>query len=168
MRLALIIVIALGAGIGLLLPAAPSAPPAAPRTAPPPATAPAPARRVEAPRETVIARDDAGRFFAVAEVNGAPIRFIVDTGADTVALTPEDARRANIPFDPAGFAVVGMGAGGPVRGAAVRIAEVSLDGKRATDVRGVVLEGADVSLLGHSYLRQLASVTIAGDEMRLR
>jgi len=54
-----------------------------------------------------------------------------------------------------------------VRGQEVHIDKIVLDGKRATDVFGVVLEGADVSLLGHSYLRHISDVQIKGDKMIL-
>lgn len=159
MRTALFLVVIVGALIGVLIPHG-SAPPVA--SAAPSAPVPAP------PRETVIERSERGHFAAVAEVNGMPVRFIVDTGADIVALSEEDALRAHVPFDRARYEVVGRGAAGPVRGARVMIDAIDLDGKRATGVAAVVLEGASMSLLGHSYLRELRSVSIEGDRMVLR
>lgn len=139
MKLALGLVAAAGIGIGLALPAAKPAPriPAAP-----------PPLARETPRPTVVERAASGHFLAVAEVNQQPIRFIVDTGADTVALTLDDARTAGVQFDPSQFEVIGKGAAGYVRGQEVRIAELVLDGNRATDVRAVVMADSDVSLLG--------------------
>lgn len=163
MRLAVFIMLVLGVGIGSIMP---NPRPRASVAAAPPLAAPAVA--TEPPRETVLERSDAGHFLAVADVNRMPVRFVVDTGADTVALTVEDAERAGVRFDRSQFTVVGLGAGGPVRGQEVTIDEIVLDGKRASGVQGVVLEGANVSLLGHSYLRELASVSIEGDRMRLR
>lgn len=121
-----------------------------------------------APRETVLVREDSGHFLTVADVNGEPVRFLVDTGADVVALTTEDAKRAHVFFDTAKFETVGRGASGDVRGQQVRIAELVLDGKRASDVEAVVIEGTPVSLLGQTYLRKMASVHIEGDRMTLR
>jgi aspartyl protease family protein len=163
MKLALFAVILLGTGIGLAL-GKPGAPAAAPVSAPAPAVVAPAEKRVD----TVLSREASGHFLAVADVNDEPIRFVVDTGADTVALSIEDAKRAHVAFDPAQFDVVGHGAGGPVRGQAVQIADIVLDGKRATDVRGVVLEGATMSLLGQTYLRRIDSVLIEGDRMVLR
>lgn len=160
MKIVLAIVVVTGIAIGLAVPVPKgSAPAAVAATAAPPE---------DKPVDTVLERTGRGHFLAVADVNGEPIRFVVDTGADTVALTMEDARRAHIAFDPNEFEVVGRGAGGDVRGQEVRIDKIVLDGKRATDVSGVVLEGADVSLLGHSYLRHVGDVQIKGDQMILR
>jgi aspartyl protease family protein len=159
MKIVLSLVVVAGIAIGLAIPVAKSPPVAA-------AVAAAPGEDV--PVDTVLDRADSGHFLAVADVNGEPIRFVVDTGADMVALTEEDAQRAHVAFDPDQFEVVGKGAGGPVRGQEVRIGKIVLDGKRATDVYGVVLEGADVSLLGHSYLRHVHDVQIKGDKMTLR
>ncbi|MBX9797657.1 MAG: TIGR02281 family clan AA aspartic protease [Sphingomonas sp.] len=156
-------VVILGMAIGFLMPVQPPAPVAAA----PATTAVLRQRPPEPPQETVIERQD-GHFVATAEVNGQPVRFLVDTGADTVALTQEDAQRAGIAFDPALFTVIGQGAAGEVRGQRVTIDQLSLDGKRAQRVGAVVLEGSSLSLLGHSYLRELRSVSIEGDTMRLR
>lgn len=157
MKVALTSVVVAGIAIGIALPAA---------KRPAPVIAAATTRDVPVP--TVIARSPSGHFLAVADVNDEPIRFIVDTGADTVALTLEDARRAHVPFDPSRFEVIGKGAAGYVRGQEVRIANLVLDGKRATDVRAVVMADSDMSLLGHTYLRRIDTVNISGDTMTLK
>ena len=159
MKIVFTLVVMAGIAIGLAIPVAKS---------PAPAVAALAAPAEDVPVDTVLDRADGGHFLAVADVNGEPIRFVVDTGADMVALTMEDATRAHVAFDPNQFEVVGKGAAGPVRGQEVRISKIVLDGKRVTDVYGVVLEGADVSLLGHSYLRHISDVQIKGDKMTLR
>lgn len=173
MKFALAAVSIVGITIGLALAEPGSAPaPVAPVAsgAPVASAAPvaAPPPKEDVPVETVLDRTPNGHFLAIADVNDEPIRFVVDTGADTVALTEADATRAHIAFDPAQYQVVGRGAAGDVRGQEVRIASIVLDGKRASDVRAVVLQGADMSLLGHSYLRRMRNVQITGDQMRLR
>ena len=122
----------------------------------------------EVVRETRLARYPNGHFYTEAFVNGKTVRFIVDTGATDVALTLDDARVAGIQVDPAKFEVVGVGASGAVMGQNVSLSEVNLEGKRVRDIRGVVLQGLTVSLLGQNYLRQLHSVEITSDTMTLR
>ncbi|MDP5277629.1 TIGR02281 family clan AA aspartic protease [Sphingomonas sp. DG1-23] len=159
MRWAFLSVIAIGLVIGLMAPVKrPSVPvPAA-----------AAAEPADIPEETVIRPDGRGHFFAFAQVDGETVRFVVDTGADMVALTLDDARRAGIKFDPEKFDVVARGASGDVYGERVVIDDIVLDGKRVRDVHAAVVEDLDVSLLGQTYLRKLRSVHLTGDEMRLR
>ena len=163
MKIALLLFVVTGIGIGISIPVARPRPvgPAAPVAAAVVATP-------ERPVETVLERSGGGHFYTAVDVNDEPIRFLVDTGASTVALTVEDARRAHVVFDPAQFTVIGKGASGDVRGQEVRIASIVLDGKRASDISGVVLEHSDISLLGQSYLRHVGTVEIKGDQMRLR
>lgn len=183
MRIAIALFVAVGIGIGLWMPApkperavaqrsAPAATGGAtgaeadivassssPQSAPP---SPLPAT------ETVIERSENGHYYATADVNGMPTRFLIDTGATTVALTVDDARRAGIAVEPTSFQVVGTGASGDVRGQPVTLDSVSLDGRRVEGVRGAVLEGLAVSLLGQTYLAKLDKVEISGGTMKLR
>jgi len=122
----------------------------------------------EAPRPTELERTQSGHFYTYATVNGQLVKFIVDTGADVVALTPGDAERAGVKFNPGQFEVVGEGAGGPIRGQEVTIESIEVDGKLVNDVRGVVIENASKSLLGQSYLERMGEVQMRGDTMVLR
>jgi aspartyl protease family protein len=45
-----------------------------------------------------VVKSEDGHYWAEASVNGEEVRFLVDTGASAVALTPEDALRLG--FDP--------------------------------------------------------------------
>lgn len=152
--------IATGVAVGSLAPVG--------RAPAPIAAVAAEAKAADRPVETVIQRDSNGQFFAYAEVNGDMVRFVVDTGADMVALTLDDARRAGVKFDRESFVPIARSASGVAYGQAVVLDDVLLDGKRVRDVHGAVVDGLDVSLLGQSYLRHLASVHMQGDEMRLR
>lgn len=155
MKLALASVVAVGIAVGSSLPMGTTAAPSVPA-----------AERDGTRRPTVIERGDAGHFWATVEVNGTPIRFVVDTGATTVALSTADAERAGVRFDPDRFHPIGQGAGGEVRGAVVTLGEVALDGKEATGLKAVVLDGSRVSLLGQNFLR-IMNVEIKGDTMTL-
>lgn len=116
---------------------------------------------------TVLKRSPLGHFYVDAQVNNDLVHFVVDTGATTVALTVDDARRLGIPFLESEFTVVGRGASGDVRGLPITIDRISVDGKEVRHVRGAIIADLDVSLLGETYLTRLSSVQMAGDEMRL-
>ena len=162
MKIALLCTVAVGVAIGLWLPASPPVGPAAPVAAAAVAEA-----EDDAPVETVLKRSSGGHFHAVVEVNGEPIRFIVDTGATVVAMTEADAKRAHIVFDRNDFAAIGQGASGVVQGKEVAIDRIVLDGKSARGLRGIVMADSEMSLLGQNYLRGL-DVAIKGDTMTLR
>jgi len=166
MRIALSLVALVGIVIGLTVPVVP--PPSSTSSPPAAAAAAKPVATDNPPVETVIERSDNGHYYAVADVNGTPTRFVVDTGATTVALTVEDAKRAGITVDPALFQIVGSGASGAVRGQEIMIDTVILDGKRVAQVRGAVLEGLTVSLLGQNYLSRLDTVEMRRGTMKLR
>jgi len=105
-----------------------------------------------------IAKSSDGHYWADGQVNGAAVRFLVDTGATAVALTPDDARRLG--FTPAnltyGYRVVT--AAGQARAASVKLASVTVAGARLENVDALVIEkGLDTSLLGMTYLGRLAS-----------
>jgi aspartyl protease family protein len=119
-------------------------------------------------RETTLEREGNGHFYTYANVNGEPIRFVVDTGASFVALTTKDAKRIGIPFSPAEFEIIGEGASGMVRGKLVELDSVEIDGKRVTKVKAAILEGSRLSLLGQSYLSRMGEVQMRGDYMVLR
>jgi aspartyl protease family protein len=162
MKVAIIIVTFVGIGIGLALPGSKRAPAAAV-----PAAAAAVDANADRPRPTVLEREDNGHFFTVADINGEPIRMVVDTGATSIALTMEDAKRIGVDFDPNQFDVVGTGASGDIRGQEVLLDDVVLDGKRVSGIHALVLDGLTISLLGQNYLRHY-DISITGDSMTIK
>jgi aspartyl protease family protein len=119
-------------------------------------------------RETLLEKERNGHFYTYAEVNGEPVRFVVDTGASFVALTVKDAKRLGIPFSSDEFEIIGEGASGLVRGKMLQLDSVEIDGKRVTNVKAAILEGSRLSLLGQSYLSRMGEVQMRGDYMVLR
>lgn len=113
-----------------------------------------------------LVRSPDGHFYAEAQVNGARILFLVDTGASMVALTTADAQRAGIALG--SERAVAMGAGGPVELIPVTIDRAAVGPLSANGVQGAVAEGLSVSLLGQSFLSRVGTVEISGDRMVLR
>ncbi len=110
-----------------------------------------------------------GHFYVDSNVNGETIRFLVDTGATSVALSPADARR--IGLDPATleFSRRLQTAGGTVRGAPVVIRSLEIGGIRLANVRAIVNEQAmRHSLLGISALDRLGGYEVRDGTLTLR
>ena len=117
---------------------------------------------------TEILRSQDGLFYVTAVVNGAPVRFIVDTGATVVVLTPDDARRVGIAVDATDFTGKANTANGNAAMARVKLSEVVVGATRKEAVEAAVVgQGLHVSLLGQSLLSRLSSVTIQADRMVL-
>lgn len=109
-----------------------------------------------------------GHFHLTAEVNGTPLRFIVDTGATSIALGPRDARRAGIDPEALGYVGQARTANGLVETAPVMLDSVSIGDIRDSRVPAVVLRAdLDQSLMGMSYLSRFARVSIENDKLIL-
>ena len=109
-----------------------------------------------APGRIAMASD--GHYWAEGEVNGAKVRFLVDTGATAVALTAEDARRMGISPASLNFTYKVVTAGGEARAASVKLASITVAGAKVDNVDALVIDkGLDTSLLGMTYLGRLAS-----------
>jgi aspartyl protease family protein len=115
-----------------------------------------------------IPRTD-GQFFAQGRVNSGSVRFLIDTGASTVALTLEDARRAGVDINRLVYNRAVDTANGRTLAADVTLKDVRIGGVRVTNVRALVLaEGLHVSLLGMTYLGELQKVEVMPHQMILR
>lgn len=106
------------------------------------------ANRVEVPRA------DDGHYYLTLQVNGRPLRFMVDTGASNIVMSRADA--AAVGIAPAGLAFIGSAntANGMVRTARVRLDSLQLAGFEDGGITAFVTEGEmEGSLLGLDYLR---------------
>lgn len=109
-----------------------------------------------------------GHYYMELEVNGMPLRFVVDTGATHMVLSQADAAAVGIPTGRLRYDGRARTANGLVRTADVRLATVALGEIEDRDVRAIVNEGAlDTSLLGMSYLQKFGKIEIEGDRLRL-
>ncbi|MEM7490416.1 MAG: TIGR02281 family clan AA aspartic protease [Pseudomonadota bacterium] len=120
------------------------------------------AMAVEVPRS----RD--GHYHMVLEINGTPVRFIVDTGATDLVLTQQDAEAAGLDVENLRFFGRAFTANGTVETADVRLDTVALGELVDEDVRAVVNGGEMTqSLLGMSYLQHWGRIEIENDTLRL-
>jgi len=116
-----------------------------------------------------IAKSADGHYWAEANVNGARVRFLVDTGASAVALTTADAQRLGIDPSRLNFAYKVLTANGEAHAAAIKLGSVSVAGARVNDVDALVLDkGLDTSLLGMTYLGRLSRFEATRSSLILR
>ncbi|WOF73436.1 TIGR02281 family clan AA aspartic protease [Parvibaculaceae bacterium PLY_AMNH_Bact1] len=110
-----------------------------------------------------------GHFFADANVDGTHVRFLVDTGASHVALTPFDAQRLGLDVNELEYRVPYQTANGTAYAALVTLDEVSVGSISVRGVRASVSQGGlSQSLLGMSFLSKLSAVELSGDRLMLR
>jgi aspartyl protease family protein len=99
----------------------------------------------------VLEQDRSGHYVADGEINGQPVKFLVDTGATDVALPESVARALGLDFGPR---VTVMTAAGPANAWMTRLDEVSVGGLRRSNVRASITSGEfNGILLGMSFLR---------------
>jgi aspartyl protease family protein len=149
-------------GAGETAPAPTPSPTAAVVVTPPPSAS------LSSGGATELRRASDGHFYAGVSLSGRPVTMLVDTGASVVALTGADARAAGLHWNPAQLGVVAQGAGGPIRGIALKLERVTLGGHEARDVEAIIVpDGLPISLLGQSFLTTIEPVRIEKDRMVL-
>jgi aspartyl protease family protein len=116
----------------------------------------------------VLTADTDGHFYVIGQVNGAPVRFIVDTGSSGVVLSPADAQRAGIDLATLKYSSPGETANGVGYDAQTSVQALSVGPLRLANVPVEVNKTPmSASLLGMSFLRQ-ADITTHGDQMTLK
>lgn len=105
-------------------------------------------------REVLLHRNRAGHYVTSGTVNGAPVEFLLDTGATDVALSAATAQKLGLRR---GAPVSLATANGIARGYRTVLDFVSVGGIRQERVRAVISPGigGDMVLLGMSFLKHL-------------
>lgn len=108
--------------------------------------------------QTTLQGDTRGQFFAMALINGVPVRALIDTGATSVALNSEDAHRMGIDYL-RGQRVTVQTANGPVGAYRVALASVQVGEIALANVAATVIDGnrrdLPLVLIGMSFLREV-------------
>jgi aspartyl protease family protein len=96
------------------------------------------------------------------------VRFLLDSGASSVVLTRQDARRVGISVNELDFTQPTQTANGVVFSAPVVIPRIDVGSIRVDDVKGAVSRGGLThSLLGMSFLSRLKSWRVEGSQLIL-
>lgn len=113
-------------------------------------------------RQVTLQANRSHAYIAPGLINGHPVRFMIDTGATTVAIPISLAQTLEVPPGPR---VQINTAGGTVQGYVTRLQRLNLGPIELDDVRATVTPtmGDDYVLLGMSALRELSFSQKAGE-----
>jgi aspartyl protease family protein len=129
-----------------------------------------PGRVISHGRTVEVARAVSGDFDVSAQINGARVAMVLDTGASSVVLTREDAKAAGLPLEVLAYTVPIDTANGRARAASVRLDRVAVGGLVERSIEALVAQPGQLkmSLLGMSFLNRLQSWEVRGDRLFLR
>lgn len=109
-----------------------------------------------------------GHYWVEATVNGAPARFLIDSGASITALSLDSARMAGLNFDINAPGVQMVTANGKIDAKRSSISTLVIGPIRVSDLDVVVSSSfGDVNVIGMNLLSRLRSWGVQGGEMVL-
>ncbi len=119
--------------------------------------------------ELVISQDTEGAFQVVGQVNGQPVRFMVDTGATETVLAPQDARRlgvdtSSLSYDVQSETANGKGFAAPYEARTLEVGPIRMSGFKM-EINKAPMSN---SLLGLSFLKRLESYEFRGRKLYLK
>jgi clan AA aspartic protease (TIGR02281 family) len=119
--------------------------------------------------ESVLSESEGGNFYVFGTVNGTPIRFLIDTGASDIVLSPSDARLIGIPTENLDYSRIYGTANGVGHGAMATVSRLTVGPISFSDVPVSINQAPmDSSLLGMTFLRRLKSFSIRNHRLYLR
>jgi aspartyl protease family protein len=120
-------------------------------------------------RTVQVARAANGDFAVSAQINGARVLMVLDTGASSVVLTREDAKAAGLPLEVLNYSVSIDTANGRTQAAPVTLDRLAIGGLVEHSIAALVAQPGQlkVSLLGMSFLNRLQSWEVRGDRLLL-
>ena len=121
-------------------------------------------------RSVEIGRGNAGDFAITAQINGARVAMVLDTGASSVVLTRDDAKAAGLPLEVLKYTVNIDTANGRARAAPVTLDRIAIGGLVERSVEALVAQPGQLkmSLLGMSFLNRLQTWQVSGDRLVLQ
>ncbi len=121
-------------------------------------------------RTVEVGRTSSGDFDVAAQINGAHVAMVLDTGASSVVLTRDDAKAAGLPLEVLEYTVPIDTANGRARAAPVTLDRIAIGGLEERSVEALVAQPGQLktSLLGMSFLNRLQSWEVSGDRLVLK
>lgn len=119
-------------------------------------------------KSVTLSRARDGHFYAMLQINGKNVEFVVDTGATSILLSQKDAKHIGINPDELTYWGQAQTANGKVKTASVDLGIVHLGDITDYDLKALVNAGQlDESLLGMEYLNLFSEFKISGDTLTL-
>ena len=117
-----------------------------------------------------IARGRGGDFSVRAQVNGARVSMVLDSGASAVVLTQEAAKAVGLPLEVLQYTTIVETANGRARVAPVTLDRLAVGGIVERSVPALIAQPGQLrsNLLGMSFLNRLESWEVRGDTLILR
>jgi aspartyl protease family protein len=123
----------------------------------------------DSPRSMIVGRGEGDAFYVFGKVDGAPVKFLIDTGASEIVLSPADARAAGLSPENLDFSTPSETANGVGYSARAMARSLRVGPIRMTDVPVSINQNPmSVSLLGMPFLKRLDSFEVRGDRLYLR
>jgi aspartyl protease family protein len=118
-----------------------------------------PPRESSGYREALLEADERGQYAVDAQINGLPVRMLIDTGASDVVVSAATATRLGL-VPSGGRTRFIQTANGRSTATPTLLNHLSFGGLYMNDVEALVLTPAagEVNLLGESFLKRLISV----------
>lgn len=115
-----------------------------------------------------VTRSFDGHYYLNVEMNGQPVRFVLDTGASEIVLSQADAEAVGLNPRNLNYLGIANTANGQVRTARANVREVSLGGIMDRNIPVSVNGGQmETSLLGMSYLQRFDRLEISNGRLVL-
>jgi aspartyl protease family protein len=116
-----------------------------------------------------IRRQDDGHYWLQVEINGNPVRFMIDSGATTTAVNAKTAADAKVGVDTDGYPVIIGTANGRVTAQRGVVQSLQVGPHKLVDHDVVVSESfGDTNVLGMNFLDSMKSWKVEGNVMTLQ
>ena len=119
--------------------------------------------------DITIRRQDDGHYWLQVDVNGKPVRFMIDSGATTTAVNASTARETGIQVDTDGYPVFLITANGSVAAQRGIIQSLKIGTHEIGQHNVVVSESfGDTNVLGMNFLDSMQSWKVEANVMTLK
>ncbi len=119
--------------------------------------------------DITIRRQDDGHYWLQVDVNGKPVRFMIDSGATTTAVNASTARETGIQVDTDGYPVFLNTANGSVAAQRGIIQSLKIGTHEIGQHNVVVSESfGDTNVLGMNFLESMQSWKVEANVMTLK